>query len=231
MKIIQDIAFVLHDDWRKTRLKEDGTFEPRWKDVKDEQFVKNLESLETLPNNIRQGENGFEIDIANTCFHDLSAFWQKENLIAAELAYNLAQENSERPLEEAGNIIHNEWLERNPWEKGGELDVPFSELSAEEQSKDVRQFEIAKTMISAYPEVITDKNISVKNLVEYMSSLNSNGYNVVIQIQDLNLYSLLDDKRTIIEKINSFIEKNRDYYLNQDQTIETQQTQEDDYQL
>jgi len=33
-----EIGSQLHEDWRKTRLNEDGTYEPRWKKVKDEKF-------------------------------------------------------------------------------------------------------------------------------------------------------------------------------------------------
>lgn len=35
------IACELHESWRKTRLMEDGTYEPRWKKIKDEEFILN----------------------------------------------------------------------------------------------------------------------------------------------------------------------------------------------
>ena len=72
------IASELHEDWRKTRLNEDGSFEPRWKKVKDEEFVSNLEP-EKLPKNVRAVEDGYEIDIANSSYEELSPDWQEEN--------------------------------------------------------------------------------------------------------------------------------------------------------
>ena len=41
-------------------------------------------------------------------------------------------------------------LKRNDWAKGGELDVPFSELSKAEQDKDLSQYLIG---IDAYNEL------------------------------------------------------------------------------
>lgn len=35
-----EIGSCLHEDWRKTRLRDDGTYEPRWKKVKDRAQLK-----------------------------------------------------------------------------------------------------------------------------------------------------------------------------------------------
>lgn len=45
--------------------------------------------------------------------------------------------------EQVGDEIHNEWLKRNTWAKGGELDVPFAKLPQNEQRKDIIQYRIA----------------------------------------------------------------------------------------
>jgi len=49
---------------------------------------------------------------------------------------------------EAGGIVHDAWLSRNEWAKGGELDVPFDQLIPEEQAKDISQIEVAQQIFS-----------------------------------------------------------------------------------
>ena len=58
MDKISQLASVLHDEWRKPRLKPDGTYEPRLKD------------------------NGYggQVDIANTIYENLPVkFWHSDN--------------------------------------------------------------------------------------------------------------------------------------------------------
>ena len=77
------IASELHEGWRKTRLREDGTYEPRWKEVMDKEYVEHRVDLEHLPENMRINEGVVEIDIANSHFIELSPDKQKENYEAA----------------------------------------------------------------------------------------------------------------------------------------------------
>ena len=139
----KEIAAELHEDWRKTRLTSDGIYEPRWKKIKDEEFIKNLP--ENLPEYIRVNEGVYEIDIANCSYNMLSADWQAENKAAGEVVAKILKMQrigAKLTIEEIGSFIHNEWLKRNEWAKGGELDVPFTELSKEEQDKDLNQYYI-----------------------------------------------------------------------------------------
>lgn len=48
------VAFELHEAWRRPRLREDGTYEPRWKKIKDETFIENLKK------NVKFGENNIK---------------------------------------------------------------------------------------------------------------------------------------------------------------------------
>ncbi|MBQ0017282.1 MAG: hypothetical protein KBT30_01460, partial [Clostridiales bacterium] len=142
------IASDLHEDWRKTRLKEDGSYDPRWKKIKDEQFISKLNNNK-LPSNIRLNEEGaYEIDIANTSYENLSADWQEENKKAGEVVATiiLREEETEKKYSEGkiGAIIHDAWLARNDWAKGGELDVPFDKLPKNEQDKDLVQYQIGR---------------------------------------------------------------------------------------
>lgn len=137
-----EIGSQLHEDWRKTRLKEDGTFEPRWKKVKDENF----DFVES--NTCRINEDGIvEIDIANRSFAELSSDWQYENLEAGKVVARLVGDKTELTDEERDEMateIHEEWLKRNDWvfdkEYGNPAQaVPFDELSKEEKDKDREQ--------------------------------------------------------------------------------------------
>ena len=150
-KLAGNVSSALHEDWRKTRLNEDGTFEPRWKAIKDQEFLTSLNPNE-LPGNIRAVDGNYEIDIANSSYDQLSPDWQYENkeagkvaaelVIRSQMKYN-GQYGENLNREQVGNRIHNEWLKRNDWAKGGELDVPFKDLPPHEQAKDIDQYKIA----------------------------------------------------------------------------------------
>lgn len=134
---VSALASEFHEDWRKTRLNEDGSFEPRLKSTSDEVWI------------AKHGMN--EVDIANTSYEDLSEDWQYENKQAATVVVNVLSEyNGSIELENdmirsaVGEKIHSAWLERNGWAAGGELDVPFDNLSFEEQEKDIDQIRVAK---------------------------------------------------------------------------------------
>ncbi|MCL2586621.1 MAG: hypothetical protein FWE31_00085 [Firmicutes bacterium] len=149
----QIIGSRLHDEWRITRLLADGTYDPRWKTVKDKEFGKCFKG--NLPIFVRQAKDGFEIDIANATFEQLSKDWQHENLEAGKVIADIicAGYNDDATV---GDIIHNKWLERNresldkakasenpetkKWAE--ERDKPFRDLTAEIQQLDLSQFKI-----------------------------------------------------------------------------------------
>lgn len=135
---VNGLASAYHEDWRKTRLQEDGTFEPREKETKDEAWI------------AAHGSN--MVDIANTSYDDLPNDWQEENRDAAHFMVDFMLQNDGKielsdPVQrnQAGEAVHSAWLSRenNSWAQGGNLDKPFDQLTGEEQDKDIRQVEIA----------------------------------------------------------------------------------------
>ena len=148
MSLSEKIASAFHDNWRKKRLKKDGTIEPRWKKVKDVEFIKALD-LGNLPDTIRiTPENDVEIDIANTCYSQLSEDWKSENKQAAEVVTEILTSGKTYTREEIGDIIHTAWLERNPWAKSDpDLGLPFAELPKNEREKDLEQYDVALQVI------------------------------------------------------------------------------------
>ncbi len=145
MKLSEKIASALHEDWRKTMQQGDSVYEPRWKKVKDLTFVEALD-FSNLPHNVRIIDNdNVEIDIANSTYFELSEDWKAENKAAAEVVASIVESGKELSREEAGEIIHDEWLKRNNWAKDDPvLGKSFSELPFEEQEKDIKQLKIAK---------------------------------------------------------------------------------------
>ena len=195
----KDVAFVLHEEWRKTRLKEDGTYEPRWKSINDAKFIEEL-NKEELPVYVRKTEEGYEIDIANASYNLLSADWQNENKAAAEVVAGLVNSGKEFSRDEVGEIIHNAWLERNSWAKGGELGVPFAQLSKQEQDKDIIQYEIAKTMSEA--KEVTGYWGNLENAARTLNwDYTVEGENVFMDFNGYKLYSKYDTIDTCFLKV------------------------------
>lgn len=129
------LASAFHEDWRKTRLQEDGSFAPREKQTSDEAWIAN-HGVDT-------------VDIANTAYEDLPLDWQQENRDAADVVVGILLEydgfvplNREEERNRVGDIVHHAWLERNDWAQGGDLDKPFWMLPVEEQDKDIHQINL-----------------------------------------------------------------------------------------
>lgn len=143
----QKMGSYLHEEWRKTRLKEDGTYEPRMKKSKDPEWTQ------------RHGTD--DVDIANTSFEDLPSNWQYENLEAARVAVDLVYEkviNGEEitpeMIEEMSSVVHEKWLERNDWVYHKEywnpvLAQPYEALPEDEKAKDRAQIEAAIQIIKS----------------------------------------------------------------------------------
>ena len=143
-----DLGSDLHEAWRAPRKQPDGTFEPRMKKSKDEEW------------NNTHGTN--DVDIANCSFSELPSNWQYENLEAARVVINLVYDKtiagemiSEQEKENMASIIHDEWLKRNSWVYDPnygdpKLAVPYAELSKEEQDKDIAQLGPAIKKVQDY---------------------------------------------------------------------------------
>lgn len=130
------LASAFHEDWRRTRLQEDGSYEPREKQTTDLSWI--------------EAHGGVDVvDIANTEYDGLPEDWQAENRAAADVVMGVLIEydgfvplNREEERNRVGDIVHHAWLGRNDWARGGDLDKPFWQLPWEEQEKDINQIAI-----------------------------------------------------------------------------------------
>ena len=204
MNLSEDVAFALHEQWRQTRLQGDGSYEPRWKKIKDEAFISKFEGVE-LPRYVRKGENGYEIDIANACYLQLSSDWQNENKAAAEVVAKIVESGAQLSKDEIGEIIHNAWLERNPWAKDGELGVPFAKLPKEEQDKDMVQYDVALTMSKA--RLVTPFINDLKDVVKFL--VKEKGNNIACKFNGHILYSEFDTPDTCFLKVTGMTVEER----------------------
>lgn len=141
----------LHEAWRAGRKKEDGSFEPRIKKTKDQDYI-----------NAHGGKT--EVDIANLSFAELPSDWQFENLEAAKVAieqvYDVVMNGApitKEQIEGMSSVVHDEWLKRNDWvfdAQNGNPDQakPYEELSAEEKAKDRVQIKEAMAKVIRFRE-------------------------------------------------------------------------------
>ena len=142
----------LHEAWRLTIKKEDGTYEPRIKKSKDDDW------------NINHGTD--EVDIANCTFDELPSNWQYENLEAAKVAIDLVYDKTlageditSEEKEQMASVVHDEWLKRNDWVFDSEygdpnLAVSYEDLSEDEKYKDKIQLDNAQEKVEEYAKDI-----------------------------------------------------------------------------
>ncbi len=142
-KIVKKIAWIFHENWRKSRIDKNGVCEPIMEKSEDEKWTK---------------KHWTEmVDIANTKFEDLPKNWQRENLEAAKVAVELVykrvmswEEITSEMIEEMANVVHIKWLERNWIEWSFENQrVDYENLSAEEKAKDRAQIELTIQIIKS----------------------------------------------------------------------------------
>ncbi|MEI6266975.1 MAG: hypothetical protein WCP14_03750 [bacterium] len=137
---IDEMASDLHEEWRAPRKQEDGTYEPRMKETRDQAWIERTGAETRLDD---RGRVTSEVDIANTEYKDLPSEWQAENKVSAEVSLDLVNIAIEagKPLDEGliedvSAVVHEKWLERNGEWAPEEQKKPYSELSEEEKEKD-----------------------------------------------------------------------------------------------
>ena len=142
-EIIQKVASVFHEKWRKSRIQNGDKYQPMIEKSDDKEW--NIEHWTDV------------VDIANTKFEDLPSNRKYENLQAAEVVVNLVYDkvvnweifNSEM-IEEMSEVVHEKWLERNWVEWSFENQrVDYENLSEEEKAKDRAQIELAIQIIKS----------------------------------------------------------------------------------
>lgn len=147
----------LHDEWRNENFRnQDGTYRPRIKRLvqRDEKQVWVNKDQVTAEDTVL-----LEQDIANTPYEELHPHWQSENKQAGDFVVGLLVENG-GPIHLSdpetstyyGNAVHEAFRTRAKSTGGWidpNLDMPFSDISPQEQAKDLQQIELANQVFFA----------------------------------------------------------------------------------
>lgn len=124
--LVNEFASKTHELWREA-------FDPDYK-------------LTGVPSKIRAKPEG-NIHVA---FERLPDVWKKENLAAAEAVLDIILKVG-GDEQTAAVLVHEKWMERNPRTlSSAHLHVPFSELSAQEQEKDLNQVTLMKSILKKH---------------------------------------------------------------------------------
>jgi hypothetical protein len=171
---IESLAIPLARDYAEKNYtkREDGTFEPAWRGVNGEKQYKNKSPEEiAIEGGITPEEaRARVVDIANQPYNEYSDYWKDQNRGGAEFLVGLLDERGKDALSgldlsdeatraEFGDLIHDNWIERNEWVKdpdygNPELAVSFAELSPEEQQKDIDQLGVLQTWLDEQPDFL-----------------------------------------------------------------------------
>ena len=121
------LASVLYNVWRKPRLLEDGTYEPKIKNTSDGYWI------------LFYGTD--KVDIANTEHEDLPTDWQESNkfaaidaigiIVATSLPPQYTGEINDEYIEMVSSYLHDAFISRRKGNVPDKQKVPYSELSEE----------------------------------------------------------------------------------------------------
>lgn len=164
---VESLAIPLARDYAEKNYPkmEDGTFQPAWRGVNGEKSLKNKSPEDLMAEGYSElAAHKSVIDIANESYANYSDYWKDQNRGGAEYLIGLMDErgadsllglnlDDEETRNEYGSLIHENWISRNEWVKDPNYGDPklacsFSELSPEEQQKDIDQLGVLQKWIS-----------------------------------------------------------------------------------
>jgi hypothetical protein len=133
--IVTNLASAYHEDWRKSRQREGGSFEPLVETTKDEVWI--------------EANGTDQVDIANTDFAGLPADWRAEKEAAAEAAIRIIDTaggdinlGDQGALAYYGALIHDARLANgNNWEMGRK-NISYTERTDDQVAEDISWIEI-----------------------------------------------------------------------------------------
>lgn len=165
---VESLAIPLARDYAEKNYpkREDGTFEPAWRGVNGEKAYKNKSPEDLMAEGMSEADaRAAVIDIANQPYNEYSEYWKEQNRGGAEFLIKLIDEKGadtitgldlqdEQTRSEYGDLIHENWLERNEWVKDPNygdpaLAKPFAELSVVEQQKDIDQLGVTQEWLKS----------------------------------------------------------------------------------
>jgi hypothetical protein len=136
---IKNLAAMMHDEYVQNMLKSE------------------LYAGQENPQRMRDDKTGSgeQINILQP-FENLTPGWQKENLDAAEVVYDLVEpyrdnlDQVDADMEMLADKVHQAWSERNSYSELSKID--YADLPEEEKEKDRHQVELAKDFFRSNPK-------------------------------------------------------------------------------
>lgn len=164
---VESLAIPLARDYAEKNYPklEDGTLQPAWRGVNGEKALKNKSPDDLIEEGYSElAAHASVIDIANQPYDKYSDYWKEQNRGGAEYLIGLMDERGadtisslnledEKVRNEYGDLIHENWIQRNEWVKDPNYGDPklacsFAELSKEEQQKDIDQLGVLQQWIT-----------------------------------------------------------------------------------
>ena len=150
---VESLAIPLARDYAEKNYPkmEDGTFQPAWRGVNGEKSLKNKSPEDLMAEGYSElAAHKSVIDIANESYENFPDYWKEQNRGGAEYLIGLMDErgaDSLLGLNLDDEETRNEWV-KDPNYGDPKLACSFSELSPEEQQKDIDQLGVLQKWIS-----------------------------------------------------------------------------------
>jgi hypothetical protein len=138
LSAIKELAAMMHDEYVQNMLKSAYAGQENPQRMRDDKTG-----------------SGEQINILQP-FENLTPGWQKENLDAAEVAFDLVLQYQDKPyqidadMEMLADKIHQAWSARNSYSELSKID--YADLPEEEKQKDRHQIELARDYLSKTPK-------------------------------------------------------------------------------
>lgn len=200
MKILEAVAFELHEQWREKFKKEDNTYQPKWINIKS------LEScgysVSNLPSFIRFDEtNGYQFDLANAYFTQLMPSQKKDLTEVALDTINVFRKFNNSTVDDIGDKLHKLNLHnKNSMYSKVVSNVPYAELPDEQKNFYLTNYSVVRIMLEA--QEICRPFPNLEALVEFFKDIDRQCKNFYTKYDKTLIFSHFDNYEKSYFKVN-----------------------------
>lgn len=195
--LVENVAFALHEKWRKKFLDRDGSYKSQWREIKDAKYISQLDKND-LPKYVRKTDKGFEMDFTNAVYNQLSEDWRLSDNQIAQVIIGLL--DTKLYPDQACKIIHEAWLKQNAWSIGHEIHVPYEQLAKADQDDILDLYFTALIMYKAQVVELQYIN-SCDDIMKNLNDAKKSGNNLAFNYKGIMIYSAFDSLDTVYLKL------------------------------